>query len=90
MVFELLTDLPPAEVLDRARRFFETRVPATGVFAEQRSGRHLVLRGQGGEEVVVAAFRASGGTMVRASSLLFDQQVKRFLSTLPQVEQGAA
>jgi hypothetical protein len=33
--------------------------------------------------------QASGGTRVRASTLLFDQVVDRFLSTLPTAEQPA-
>jgi hypothetical protein len=43
----------------------------------------LVLRGQGGEEVAFAVVEADGVTRVRASTLLFDQPVSRFLSTLP-------
>jgi hypothetical protein len=33
---------------------------------------------------------APGGTKVRASTLLFDQPVDRFLSTLPPPPDGAA
>jgi hypothetical protein len=43
----------------------------------------LVLRGQGGEEVVFSVASSNGGTRIRASTLLFDQAVSRFLSTLP-------
>ena len=43
----------------------------------------LVLRGQGGEEIVFAMLPAERGVRVRASTLLFDQVVDRFLSTLP-------
>jgi hypothetical protein len=42
-----------------------------------------VLRGQGGEEIAFAVFGNDGMTRVRASTLLFDQAVDRFLSTLP-------
>jgi hypothetical protein len=93
MVHEAMTSLSPEQVIARARRFFETRVPATGAFVETESARHVVLRGQGGEEIVIAAAPAGGneGASVRASSLLFDQQVRRFLSTLPPADrQGAA
>lgn len=91
MVFETTTPLAPEEVLGRARRFFESRVPATGAFLEKASARHIVLRGQGGEEIVIAAAPAQGGSKVRASTLLFDQQVRRFLSTLPAIAgRGAA
>ena len=50
----------------------------------------MVLRGQGGEELVFAARQAGQGTMVRGSTLLFDQQVKRFFTTLPEAPAGAA
>ncbi len=84
MTHEYTTSLPPEEVLRRAKAFFATRVPATGAFLETESARHLVLRGQGGEEIVIAVAPApGGGTAVRSSTLLFDQQVKRFFSTLP-------
>jgi hypothetical protein len=44
-----------------------------------------VLRGQGGEEVALAvAPRDGGGVRVRGSTLLFDQPLDRFLSTLPE------
>lgn len=83
MTYDTVTPLAPDEVLRRAREFFLRRVPATGAFVEAESDRHLVLRGQGGEEVVIAAAPASAGTAVRGSSLLFGQQVARFFSTLP-------
>jgi hypothetical protein len=58
---------------------------------EQSSTRHVALRGQGGEEVVIAATPTDGGTAVRGSSLMFGQQVKRFFTTLPPAAgRGAA
>ena len=90
MTHEFVTALAPEDVLRRAREFFAHRVPATGAFLETASLRHVVLRGQGGEEVVVATAPHAGGTAVRGSTLFFDQQVKRFLSTLPPAETGGA
>lgn len=83
MTYDTVTPLAPDEVIRRARDFFLRRVPATGAFVETETDRHLVLRGQGGEEVVIAAAPAEAGTAVRGSSLLFGQQVGRFFSTLP-------
>jgi hypothetical protein len=83
MTYETATALAPDEVLRRAKEFFATRVPATGAFVERESASHLVLRGQGGEEIVVAVVAAPEGTRVRGSTLLFDQQLRRFYSTLP-------
>ncbi|MEX2157749.1 MAG: hypothetical protein WD773_13030 [Gemmatimonadales bacterium] len=77
--------LPPAEVLDRAAKFFAERIPHMAAFVEQRGPNFVVLRGQGGEEVVISAREdtPSGVTRVRASTLFFDQAVDRCFSTLP-------
>jgi hypothetical protein len=83
MLFETTTSLAPAEVLQRAKDFFADRVPATAAFPDKEGPGYLVLRGQGGEEIVFAAVAAGGGSAVRGSSLMFGQQVKRFYTTLP-------
>jgi hypothetical protein len=83
MTYETVTALAPEEVVRRAKEFFLRRVPATGAFVESESPRHVVLRGQGGEELVIAAVPAPKGSAVRGSTLFFDQQVRRFFSTLP-------
>lgn len=83
MTHETVTALAPEDVVRRAKEFFLRRVPATGAFVETETARHIVLRGQGGEELVIAAIPSPGGSAVRGSTLLFDQQVLRFFSTLP-------
>ena len=75
--------LPPAEVLARAQAFFAERVPNAAAHVENAGPRFIVLRGQGGEEVVFSAWEDGGVTRVRASTLFFDQAVDRFFSTLP-------
>ena len=75
--------LPPAEVLQRAQTFFAERVPNAAAFVEKSGPRFVVLRGQGGEEVVFSAWEDNGVTRVRASTLFFDQAVDRFFTTLP-------
>jgi hypothetical protein len=84
MTYETSTALPPGEVLWRAKEFFTTRVPATGAFVERESERHVAFRGQGGEEIVIAATAAASGSTVRGSTMLFGQQVSRFFSTLAE------
>ena len=83
MVYEVVTTLSPAEVLSRAKRFFAERVPMYAAYPEKEGPTWLALRGQGGEEIAIAALADAAGTTVRASTLLFDQVVDRFLSTLP-------
>ena len=90
-IFDTTTALPPEAVIGLAKTFFATRVPATACFVEQASPRHVVLRGQGGEEIVIAASPTDGGSAVRGSSLMFGQQINRFFTTLPPAApQGAA
>jgi hypothetical protein len=90
MMHEFVTSLPGDEVLRRAKVFFAERVPHFGAFLEHEGETWASFRGQGGEEIAVAVFPAGQGTKVRASSLLFNQTVGRFLSTLPVADQEPA
>ncbi len=90
MVFEAVTALDGAEVLHRAKTFFGERIPMQAAFPEKEGPTYLTLRGQGGEEIAFAVRPGPGGTLVRASTLFFDQAVDRFLSTLPPPLEGAA
>jgi len=83
MTHTTTVSLPPADVLARAQAFFAERVPNAAAYVEKSGPRFVVLRGQGGEEVVFSAWDDSGVTRVRASTLFFDQAVDRFFSTLP-------
>jgi hypothetical protein len=90
MTYEWSTTLIPSQVLARAKAFFAERVPLRAAYAEKEGDNFLVLRGQGGEEVVFSAVVAEGGTAIRASTLLFDQEVSRFFTTLPTRATAAA
>jgi hypothetical protein len=90
MTYQRITSLTAHEVLTRAKDFFAERVPHQAAFPEHESASHIVLRGQGGEEVVISTFAEGDATKVRGSTMLFDQALDRFLSTLPTVEESAA
>jgi hypothetical protein len=92
MVFEVVTTLDGAEVLRRAKKFFAERVPNQAAFPEKEGPTWLTLRGQGGEEIAFAVRMDGdgGATIVRASTLLFDQPLDRFLSTLPAPAEQSA
>ncbi|HEU4565416.1 MAG TPA: hypothetical protein VFS05_12225 [Gemmatimonadaceae bacterium] len=83
MILETTTTLPPAEVLAAAKRFFTRRNPIYGSFLDKQGDSFVTFRGQGGEEVVIGVQRIEGGTAVRGSTYLFDQQISRFFTTLP-------
>lgn len=86
MIQETKTTLEPAEVLAAAKRFFTRRNPIYGAFLEKEGPTYASFRGQGGEELVIGVSAAEGGgTIVRGSTYLFDQQIGRFFSTLPPV-----
>jgi hypothetical protein len=75
--------LPPRDVLERAKTFFAERVPHMAAFVENEGPHFVALRGQGGEEIVISAAPAHGGSRVRAATLFFDQALDRFFTTLP-------
>jgi hypothetical protein len=84
MIHEAVTTLSAPEVLERAKAFFSERVPNQAAWVEREGPNFLTLRGQGGEEIALAVVPGDGPTRIRASTLLFDQAVERFLSTLPE------
>lgn len=79
---ERRTTLSVDEALEAATRFFG-RGGIYSAFIEKRGPTHLVLRGQGGEELVIGARPDEGGSVVTGSTYLFDQQIARFLDSLP-------
>jgi hypothetical protein len=80
---EFRTTLAPDAVLLAARKFFSARNNVYTAYIERESANSIVMRGQGGEELVIAAQSDDGATRVTGSTYLFDQQVARFLSSLP-------
>lgn len=84
-VQEARTTLPPQDVLARAKQFFGQRNPLYAAFLEQDAPGYATFRGQGGEEIVIAASTKDGATLVTGSTYLFDMQVARFMATLPPV-----
>jgi len=80
------TTLDAAAVLAAAKRFFARRTGIYSAFLEKEGPTFVAMRGQGGEEVLVGVAPVPGGTRVTGSTYLFDQQVARFLSTLPVLD----
>ncbi|MGH7712378.1 MAG: hypothetical protein ACREOG_13900 [Gemmatimonadaceae bacterium] len=90
-LLETRTSLPPADVLDRAKRFFAARHSIYAAYVEREGPQYVTLRGQGGEELIVHAVPApdGAGSAVTGSSYLFDAQIARFFATLPPAAQVA-
>ena len=83
---EYHSTLAPAEVLAAAKRFFSSRNSLYAAFLDQEGPTHVSFRGQGGEELIIAAIPRDGATLVTGSTYLFDMQVARFFTTLPAYE----
>jgi len=81
---ERITTLAPPDVLAQAKRFFPLRNTLYAAFLEKEGPTYVTFRGQGGEEIVIAAVPKDGATLVTGSTYLFDMQVARFLDTLPE------
>jgi hypothetical protein len=86
---EATTTLAPADVLVAAKEFFSRRLTIYAACLEKEGPTYVSFRGQGSEELVIGVAAVEGGTRVTGSTYLFDQQVARFLATLPLVETPA-
>jgi len=80
---EFTTALPADEVIARAKVFFARRPSIYASFLDKEGPGYATFRGQGREEIAIAATSANGATKVTGSTYLFDQQVSRFFETLP-------
>jgi hypothetical protein len=80
---EFRTTLTPAEVLAEAKQFFTRRNSLYATFLDREGPTFVTFRGQGGEEIALAAVVQDGATRVTGSTYLFDMQVARFFTTLP-------
>lgn len=80
---EMRTTLTPDEVLASAQEFFTRRLSIYAAFPERVGPGYATFRGQGGEEIAVAAVARGGATVVTGGTYLFDAQMSRFFSTLP-------
>jgi hypothetical protein len=83
---EFRTTIAPAEVLTRAKTFFTRHNSLYATFLDTEGANHVTFRGQGTEEIVVAAIVRDGATLVTASAYMFDMQISRFFTTLPEYE----
>jgi hypothetical protein len=80
---EYRTTATPAEVLAEAKEFFTRRNSLYATFLDREGPTFVSLRGQGGEELIIAAVADGGATRVTGSTYLFDMQIARFFTTLP-------
>ena len=80
---QVRTTLSGPAVIAQAKEFFARRSGIYSAFLEKEGPTFLTLRGLGGEEIAIGVSASSGETIVTGSSYMFDQQVARFLASLP-------
>jgi hypothetical protein len=86
LVQEVRTDLPPAEVIQRAREFFTTRFTPYGAFVEDVSDSHITFTLEAGE-LVIGTGQEDGRTVVRGSTSRLHHELSQFLVTLAPPEE---
>jgi hypothetical protein len=83
---ETVTTLAPGDVLAAAKRFFARSNSIYTAFLDMEGPTFVSLRGMGGEELVIGVIQRDGVTVVSGSTYMFDQQVARFMSSLPTAD----
>ena len=86
LIQEVVTDLPAAEVVARAREFFTTRFTPYAGFVEDESESHIKFVVEAGE-VTIGTGERDGRTLVRGSTSRLHHELSQFLVTLAPPEE---
>lgn len=86
LIQEVITELPPAEVMARARQWFTTRFSPYAGFIEEASEAHLRFEIEAGE-VIIGVGEQDGRTVVRGSTSRLHHELSQFLITLAPPEE---
>lgn len=86
LIQEVLTDIPPEEVIQRAREWFTLRMTPYAGFTEDASDHHIKLTSEAAE-VTIGAGTQDGRTLVRGSTSRMHNEVSQFLATLAPAEE---
>lgn len=86
LVQEVITDVPRAEVMSRAREWFTTRFSPYAGFIEDHSDSHLRFETEAGE-LILGVSEQDGRRVVRGSSSRLHHELSQFLITLSAPEE---
>lgn len=86
LIQEVLTEIPSAEVMKRAREWFTTRFSPYAGFIEDESDGHLRFETEAGE-LILGVTEQDGQTLVRGSSSRLHHELSQFLITLSPAEE---
>lgn len=86
LLLEVETDLPPAEVIERAKAFFTTRLSPETAFVLDESESHVRFHTEVGV-LTLGVGRRGGRNVVRGSTSRLHQALSQFLTTLEVPEE---
>jgi hypothetical protein len=81
LIQEVLTDLPPEEVIRRAQEFFALRFTSYAGFPEDSGDTHVRFQTEAGD-VTIGVGRQGGRNLVRGSTSRMHHELSQFLTTL--------
>lgn len=86
LIQEVLTDVSPREVVERAREFFTTRFSPYAGFESDETETSIRFSFEAGELVIGAGLQ-DGRTLVRGSTSRIHHELSQFLTTLAPPEE---
>jgi hypothetical protein len=86
LIQEVLTDVPAAEVVQRARDFFTSRFSPYAGFEEASSDTHIKFVNEAAD-LTIGVGTQDGKTMVRGSTSRMHAELSQFLATLAPAEE---
>ena len=86
LIQEVLTDVPPAEVLERAKHFFTEHVSQYTALVSDEGPNHVKFDVDAGE-LVIGTVPQDGRTLVRGSTSRAHHELSQFLTTLAPAEE---
>ncbi|HEU0301935.1 MAG TPA: hypothetical protein VFR37_20945 [Longimicrobium sp.] len=86
LIQEVLTDVAPEEVIQRAREWFTLRLTPYAAFTEDASDHHIKLTTEAGD-LTIGTGTQDGRTLVRGSTSRMHHELSQFLTTLAPPEE---
>ena len=86
LIQEVLTDLPPADVIQRAREFFTLRMSPYAGFTEDAGDTHVKFATEAAD-LTIGTGAHDARTLVRGSTSRLHHELSQFLSTLAPPEE---
>ena len=86
LIQEVLTDIPPNEVVERARQFFSERFSPYAGFAEDEGESHIKFSTEAGD-LTIGIGKQGQHNLVRGSTSRMHHELSQFLTTLAPPEE---